>query len=116
MRVYNQEKNQELKSYDLNKGRLVQDTLYITIPAADGQPQRQEVEEIMVYVPFSLQEQEMYDRMRYENLIENKIRQKYTLSQELAILRQRDSKIDEYNEYFAWCEECKRFAKEKMDK
>lgn len=113
MRVYNQEKNQELKSYDLNKGRLVQDTLYITIPAADGQPQRQEVEEIMVYVPFSLQEQEMYDRIRYENLIENKIRQKYTLSQELAILRQRDSKIDEYNEYFAWCEECKRFAKEK---
>lgn len=47
----------------------------------------------------------------YENLVESKIRQKYTLSQELAILRQRDSKPSEYQEYFDYCEHCKANAK-----
>ncbi len=55
-------------------------------------------------------------RMSIDELTNILIRQKYTMSQELAILRQRDSKIDEYNEYFAWCEECKIRAREELGK
>lgn len=43
----------------------------------------------------------------YEERVEQLIREKYSVSNELAILRQRDTKIDEFNEYFAFCEECK---------
>lgn len=50
----------------------------------------------------------------YEALVENKIRQRYTLSQELAILRQRDTKKDEYQEYFNYCEACKARAKKSL--
>jgi hypothetical protein len=35
------------------------------------------------------------------------IRRRYTVSDELAILRQRDEKPEEFAEYFAYCEECK---------
>lgn len=39
------------------------------------------------------------------------IRELYSLDAELAILRQRDEKPDEYQAYFAFCEECKAKAK-----
>lgn len=39
------------------------------------------------------------------------IRERYSLSDELAILRQRDEKPEEYKEYFAFCEECKKQVK-----
>ena len=39
------------------------------------------------------------------------IRDRYSLDAELAILRQRDEKPDEYQAYFAFCEECKAKAK-----
>ena len=47
----------------------------------------------------------------YENAVNAKIREKYTLSQELSILRQKDEKADEYAEYYAYCEQCKAQAK-----
>lgn len=47
----------------------------------------------------------------YENAVNAKIREKYTLSQELSILRQRDEKTEEYAEYYAYCEQCKAQAK-----
>lgn len=47
----------------------------------------------------------------YENAVNAKIREKYTLSQELSILRQKDEKTDEYAEYYAYCEQCKAQAK-----
>ena len=39
------------------------------------------------------------------------IREKYSLDEELAIQRQRDTKPEEFNEYFAFCENCKERAK-----
>lgn len=48
----------------------------------------------------------------YEEKVEQFIREKYTVSDELAIQRQRDTKPEEFNEYFAFCEECKLKAKE----
>lgn len=47
----------------------------------------------------------------YENAVNAKIREKYTLSQELSILRQKDEKAEEYAEYYAYCEQCKTTAK-----
>ena len=39
------------------------------------------------------------------------VRERYTVSDELAILRQRDTKPTEFYEYNAFCEECKAKAK-----
>lgn len=47
----------------------------------------------------------------YESMAEKLIRMRYTVSQELAILRQRDSKPEEFAEYNAFCESCKTEAK-----
>jgi hypothetical protein len=47
----------------------------------------------------------------YGELVENLIRRKYSLSAELAILRQRDSKPAEFAEYNAYAEQCKAEAK-----
>ena len=52
----------------------------------------------------------------YENAVNAKIREKYTLPQELSILRQRDEKPEEYAEYYAYCEECKAVAKTRYSK
>jgi hypothetical protein len=47
----------------------------------------------------------------YEERVEQLIRERYSLSAELAIQRQRETKAEEFNEYFAYCEECKIKAK-----
>ena len=47
----------------------------------------------------------------YGELVESLIRRKYSLSAELAILRQRDSKPEEFSEYNAYAEQCKAEAK-----
>ena len=39
------------------------------------------------------------------------IRQRYSISQELAIMRQRDDKPEEWAAYNVYCEECKKQAK-----
>jgi hypothetical protein len=49
---------------------------------------------------------EAWERL-YESEIIRKIRKKYTVDQELAILRQRDTKHDEFEAYNAYVEECK---------
>lgn len=51
----------------------------------------------------------------YENLIVKKIRQKYSINEELAILRQRDEKPDEFKEYHDYVEVCKAEAKAELE-
>ena len=51
----------------------------------------------------------------YPQLVENKIRTKYSVSAELAILRQRNSKPEEFAEYNAFCELCKAEAKTELN-
>lgn len=48
----------------------------------------------------------------YEEKVVQLIREKYSIDDELAILRQRDVKAEEFAEYNAYCEECKTKAKE----
>ena len=51
----------------------------------------------------------------YPQLVENKIRTRYSVSAELAILRQRDTKPEEFAEYNAFCELCKVEAKTELN-
>ena len=51
------------------------------------------------------------DNDEYENKVVALIRQKYNVNQELAILRQRDTKPLEYQEYYDYVEQCKKQVK-----
>ena len=48
----------------------------------------------------------------YEELVVRFIREQYDQDAEFAILRQRDTKPEEFQEYYEYCEECKTRAKE----
>lgn len=50
----------------------------------------------------------------YDELVEKYIREKYTISQEFAVLRQRDEKSDEYLLYYSYAEECKTRARSEI--
>lgn len=48
---------------------------------------------------------------KYEKKVEEFIRKKYSISQELALLRQKDTKPEEFKEYNDYAEQCKNQAK-----
>lgn len=50
----------------------------------------------------------------YENMVVRKIRAMYTVNQELAILRQRDTKPEEFEAYNVFVEQCKAATKEEL--
>lgn len=52
-----------------------------------------------------------FEQMTYSTNISSLIRRRYSVDDELAILRQRDSKPDEFAEYNTYCEQCKAKAK-----
>ncbi len=47
----------------------------------------------------------------YEDKVVSLIRERYSLDEELAIQRQRDTKPEEFQSYFEFCETCKQMAK-----
>lgn len=51
----------------------------------------------------------------YDEVVNSKIRERYTESQEFAILRQKDEKPEEYAEYYAYCEECKEYVRKHIE-
>ena len=53
-----------------------------------------------------------YSSKTYEQVVEDLIRIRYTVSAELAILRQKGVKEEEYTAYYVYCEECKAYAKQ----
>lgn len=61
-------------------------------------------------------EKETVKNLEYKTTIDGLIRQRYSVSDEIAILRQRDIKPEEYAEYNAYCEQCKAQAKSKLAK
>ena len=61
----------------------------------------------------SKEEQKKYlQSFNYGELVESYIREKYSISAEFAILRQRDTKPEEFEEYNEYAEQCKAKAKE----
>ena len=57
---------------------------------------------------------ELSKEEKYQRLVVSMIRKRYSIDDELAILRQRDEKQSEYQEYFNYCEECKSKAKQEL--
>ena len=53
------------------------------------------------------------DRL-YPNLVSRLIRERYSIDDEMAILRQRDTKPEEYEAYNTFCEECKAKARKEI--
>lgn len=53
---------------------------------------------------------------KYKNLVRSLIREKYDQDDELAILRQKDTKPVEFYEYNEFAEQCKLIAKQKINK
>ena len=51
---------------------------------------------------------------QYRNRVVQLIRIEYSVDDELARLRQRETKSKEYDEYFAYCEACKKQAYEEI--
>lgn len=47
----------------------------------------------------------------YPSFVAMKIHEKYSVDDEIAIIRQKDEKPTEYAEYFAYCEKCKTEAR-----
>ena len=58
-------------------------------------------------------ERRYWQTVPYEEAVDVEIRKRYSVSQEFAILRQRDEKPEEYAQYYAYCEQCKAFVKER---
>ena len=58
-------------------------------------------------------EAEYWATIPYDEAVNAEIRKKYTESAELALLRQRAAKQNEFAEYYAYCEECKNYVKSK---
>ena len=50
----------------------------------------------------------------YEQRVQQIIRERYSVDDELAILRQRDTKPDEFAAYFEYAEQCKTQAEKQM--
>lgn len=59
-------------------------------------------------------EQRYWQSVPYNEAVNTKIRERYTESQEFAILRQKDEKPEEYAEYYEHCEACKAYVKERQ--
>lgn len=57
---------------------------------------------------------ESWERL-YETEIIRRIRKRYSLNQELAILRQRDAKPAEFAEYNTFVEQCKAEVKKELE-
>lgn len=66
------------------------------------------------YLPVTVEtpDEEIIDTRSYSEKVVSLIREKYSLDEELAIQRQRDTKPEEFQEYFNYCEECKAKYKE----
>lgn len=56
-------------------------------------------------------EQEYWQSIPYDEAVDAEIRKRYSVSQEFAILRQKEEKPEEYAQYYAYCEECKSYVK-----
>lgn len=58
-------------------------------------------------------EREYWENISYDEAVNAEIRKQYSESAEFAILRQKEEKPEEYAKYYAYCEECKAYVKEK---
>lgn len=63
-----------------------------------------------------VEEEHLIPEMTYEEQVVAKIRERYSVDDELAILRQRDTKAEEFEAYNAYAESCKEEARLLIEK
>ena len=61
---------------------------------------------------YAEEKKKYFPEKSYEQLVSEYIREKYSIDDEFAILRQKDEKPEEYAVYYAYAEECKARARE----
>lgn len=69
------------------------------------------------YEPISeipIEEEHLIPEMTYEEQVVAKIRERYSINDELALLRQKDTKTAEFQAYYQYVEECKSNIKAKL--
>lgn len=66
------------------------------------------------YTPPTPEYPEITPEQMYKDRVIELVREEYSVDDELAILRQRDSKIDEFNAYNSFVEECKVTARREI--
>lgn len=67
------------------------------------------------YVPQpELEEPQQEQQISYEEAVAAHIRARYSVNDEIALLRQRDVKPEEFAAYNAYCEECKAAARKEV--
>ena len=91
----------ENKIYELINGEMVE---RILSPLEIEEMQARQIEA----------EKQYWSSIPYDEAVNLKIRERYSESQEFAILRQKDEKPQEYAEYYAYCEECKNYVKQRL--
>ncbi len=60
-------------------------------------------------------EKEYWQSINYAEAVNNEIRKRYSVSDEFAIIRQRDSKPEEFEAYNAYAEACKEAVKAEIE-
>ena len=70
---------------------------------------------VMESISTTLELTEEQKEQAYKDLVVSLIRKKYSADDELAINRQRDAKPIEFEEYNAFCEQCKQQAKQVLN-
>lgn len=97
---------------------FTQEQLDIIQKCHDNELPRSYIEDVYQKLLAMLPKQESQEveqpTISYDELVDSKIRARYTISQEFAILRQRDTKPEEFTEYNAYCEQCKAEAKAEL--
>lgn len=58
---------------------------------------------------------DFYFKPTYPDVVDGLIRERYSVSDELAIQRQKDTKPEDFAEYDEFCEQCKTTAREIFD-
>ncbi len=71
----------------------------------------EDIAEVRAYDKWLEDNPELAD-IGYEKYIQQLIEERYSIQEELAISRQRDTKTEEFQAYFEYCEVCKAKAKE----
>lgn len=68
------------------------------------------------YLPVTVEmpDEEIKDTRSYSEKVVSLIREKYSLDEELATQRQRDTKPEEFQKYFEYCEACKQKVKNNL--
>ena len=105
------------KTYRPNLDMYAVDTDADHILHRIGSDDYTEIRHIMAKAPDAWEEIALSDIPRYTNAeyaaeVERLIRQRYSVSAEFAILRQRDTKTDEFAAYNDFAEQCKAEARE----